>query len=100
MLAVAAAHADHCLGVLLSAPPDHRPVLFIRYRGNRAGVDHIAVTLPGKIPDLMSHGGKELLHCLGLILVYLAAQGIKSKFHSKIHQKCLLCFVKIVRFVY
>ena len=32
------------------------------------------------------------------ILVYLAAKGIKSKFHCYIHQKIIVCFVFIVQY--
>ena len=43
MLAVAAADADHCMGIVFPAAADHCAVLPVRYGGDGAGIDNIAV---------------------------------------------------------
>ena len=92
MLGIAAADTDDGLRMLPPAAADHRPVFLIRHRGDGAGIDDIPVALLLKAAHRMSHLRKKLLHCLGLILVCLAAEGIKSKFHV-IFTKIFMCFL-------
>ena len=40
---------------------------------------------------------EQLLHGLGLVLIYLAAQGVKAKNHSRFHQIQQPEFVQIVK---
>ena len=83
MLDIAAAHGDHRRRMLPAATANHRPVLFVCHRRDGAGVDDIAVTGLIEAADLMTLVPEQLLHGLGLILVGLAAKGIKCKLHVK-----------------
>jgi hypothetical protein len=82
--------------MLPAAPADHSPVFLIGNGGHRAGVDDIAVAGFLEANHLMSHGTKQLLHGLGLVLVHLATKGVKSKFHSHFYQNRYFRFVLIV----
>ena len=86
VLAVAAADADEGIGVELPAAADHGTVLLVRHGGDGAGVDDVAVADLVKAADLVALREQELLHGLGLVLVHLAAKGVKGKFH-KYHQR-------------
>ena len=44
----------------------------------------------------MSQLGQKPFHGLGFVLICLAAQGVKSKFHSNFHQFYVKEFVRIV----
>ena len=46
----------------------------------------LGIAFTFKTADLMPKLVKKLLHRLGLILIYLAAKGVKSKDHCQIHQ--------------
>ena len=84
VLGVATAHADDGVGIFPAAPADDRPVFLVRHGGDGAGVDDIAVAGSVKLPDLMPKLGQQLLHSLGLVLICLAAKGIKRKLHMSI----------------
>ena len=81
VLGIAAAHRDHCARVLPAAPADHGPVLFVRDGGDGAGVDDVGIVLFLKGADLAARLFQQLLHGLGLVLIGLAAQGIKRNPH-------------------
>ena len=81
VLGIAAADRNDRVGIVTAAPPDHRPVLLVRHRGNRAGIDHIAVANFVKMSDFVAHIRQKTLHGLGFVLICLAAEGIKTKFH-------------------
>ena len=81
VLGIAAAHGDHRLGIVPAAPADHRPILLVRHGGDRAGIDDVAVTGFLKAADFVTLFQEKVLHGLGLILICLAAEGIKRKFH-------------------
>ena len=81
VLGVAAAHSHDCFGVFPPAAADHGPVLLICHSSDRAGIDDIAVAGLCKGTRNMATGEQKLLHCLGLVLINLAAKGIKSDLH-------------------
>jgi hypothetical protein len=82
VLAVTAADADDRFWMLPADPADHGAVFPIRYGGDGAGVDDIAVTGVLKMADFMAPVPQKLFHGLGFILVYLATKGVKCKYHS------------------
>ena len=86
MLGVAAADPDHRLRIFPAAPADDCPVLFVRNGGDGAGIDDVSVAALLKGANLVTPLCEKTLHCLGLKLVGLAAQGIKAKFHCEFHQ--------------
>ena len=86
MLGIAAANRQHCIGLLPAHPPDHRPVLLIRYRGDGTGVDNIGIARVFQRAHTDAFFMENLLHSLGFILIYLAAQGVKAYFHCEYHQ--------------
>ena len=90
VLGIAPAHGQQGLWMLPAATAQHGPALFVGHGGNGAGVDHIGVAVPLESADLLTPLKQKALHSLGLILIHLAAQGVKSKFHSQIHQNFLL----------
>ena len=81
VLGIAAADPDHRLGILPAAPADHRPVFLVRYGGHRAGVDDVGVAGFVEPAQGVAQLRDKVLHGLGFILVRLASEGIKSKFH-------------------
>ena len=81
VLGIAAAHRDHRIRVVPPAPADYRPVLLVRHGGDGAGVDHIAIARILKGADFVALFQQQALHGLGLILICLAAQCVKSKLH-------------------
>ena len=99
-LAVAAAHPHDGLRVLPPAAPDHGPVLLVRHLGHGAGIDDVGVAGLGKIAGLMAHLPQQLLHGLGLVLVDLAAQGVKGKLHVITTKKSETRKTDIISFIY
>ena len=83
-LGVAAAHRHHRRRILPPDAADHVPGLLVRHRRDGAGVDDVGVA--GLVPAALNVAalGENLLHSLGLILVYLTAQGIDGKMHHRI----------------
>jgi hypothetical protein len=81
VLAVAAADTDDRVRVIFSTPADQGAIFPVRFAGDGAGVDDVAVAVFIKPADLMTPVPEQLLHGLGLILVYLTAEGMKSKSH-------------------
>ena len=81
MLRIAAAYTDDCSRIFPATPTDHRPVFLICHRRYRAGVDNISVAAGYKSENLVSLGLQQLFHGLGFILIDLATQGVKTKFH-------------------
>ena len=81
MLGIADADTDDGVGVISPAAADHSPVLFVSHGGDGAGIDHIAVALVIEGYNLMTLTDQQLLHRLGLILICLAPEGIKTKNH-------------------
>jgi hypothetical protein len=67
--------------VIFPAPADQGAVFSGRFAGDGAGVDDVAVAVFVKPADRMPPVPELLLHGLGLILVYLTAEGMKSKSH-------------------
>ena len=68
-------------GVLPLEPPQDLAGLFVPAGGDGAGVDHIDIGDVGGLHQVKAGGGKLLAEDLGLVLVDLAAQGIKSNAH-------------------
>ena len=80
-LAVAAADADHRIGIPPPAAADDGAVLPVSLAGDGTGIDDVAVAGLVKGPDFHAHLLQNLLHCLGFILIDLASQGIKGNLH-------------------
>ena len=81
VLGVAATDTQNGIGVFPAAPTDDGAVLPVCHCGDRAGIDDISVTRLAETANGMSPVQQKLLHRLGLILIDLAAQCIKTKFH-------------------
>ena len=73
VLAVAAADADHRLGVVPTAPADYRPVFLVRHRSYGAGIDDITIADLVKGHNFMAFFCQKSLHCLGFVLVCFAS---------------------------
>ena len=82
-LGIAAAHGDDSVGVVLPGAEDDLPGLLVADGGDGAGVDDIGVGLLLKGHENVAPGSEHLLQCLSFVLIDLAAEGIKSNFHSR-----------------
>jgi hypothetical protein len=65
-----------------AAAAENGTVFLVCHSGDGAGVDDIAVAIFCKGADRMPPLCKQLFHSLGLVLIDLAAQGVKAKAHS------------------
>ena len=102
-LRIAAAHADHGVGVQLAHAPDGVAGLFIGHGCDGTGVDNVAVADLVKAAERMAALHEQLLHGLRFILVDLTAERITSKFHktTKIRdyaQKRFVFFVDSIKY--
>jgi hypothetical protein len=66
----------------LPAAADDGAVFLVRHGGDGAGIDDVSVADLVKAANLVPLGQQELLHGLGLVLIHLAAKGVKGKFHK------------------
>ena len=93
-LSVAARQGDYRIRIFAAEMPEHLAGFFIPHPGYGAGVYHVNIRRGFRIHYFKARFLKSLLHNLRFVLVDLATQCIKSRFHLSSHYAFIL-YLKI-----